>query len=167
MTLLITGLLKFIIGLIGLLMTIAFLTLAAFNRNRKGKLQNAGVSFLVTIILILSIWGLEFLMYPTNSKLDKLVLSAYREAPIGAYWLGLYEDHTWQFGNSSREIEYSGTWVISGDTLHLNSLFDTAFYNGQTKNSFLIEKNNLIEIEDNGIHVLEIGINKLSPSKKP
>ncbi len=101
-------------------------------------------------------------MHPTNSKLDQLVLTAHREAPIGAYWLGVYDDLTWELGNSSREIEVSGTYEISGDTLHLKTLGGTAFYNGATRNSFIIVGDDLMEVENTGIRGLEIKMNKLN-----
>jgi len=157
-----TGLLKVLIGLIGVIGTIIFATLAIFKRTRKGKLQYAGLSLLTTFILILLITGFEFLMYPTNSKLDQLVLTAHREAPIGAYWLGVYNDSTWELGNSSREIEVSGTYTISGDTLHLKTLGGTAFYHGDTRNSFVIIGDDLMAVENTGIRGLKIGMNKLN-----
>lgn len=157
-----TGLLKLLIGLIGIFGTIIFLVLSVFKRTRKGKLQYAGLTLLTSVIFILLITGFEFLMHPTNSKLDQLVLTAHREAPIGAYWLGVYNDSTWELGNSSREIEVSGTYTISGDTLHLKTLGGTAFYNGDARNSFVIIGDDLMEIENAGIRGLRIGMNKLN-----
>jgi len=157
-----TGLLKFFIGLIGVVGTIVFLVLSVFKRTRTGKLRYAGLTFLTTFILILAITGLEFLMYPTNGKQDQLVLTGFREAPLGAYWLGVYDDSTWELGNSSREIEVRGTYTISGDTLHLKTLGGTAFYNGDTRNSFVISGDDLIEVENSGIKGLKIGLNKLN-----
>jgi hypothetical protein len=101
-------------------------------------------------------------MYPTNGKIDQLVLSGFREAPLGAYWLGVYNDSTWELGNSSREIEISGTYTIAGDTLHLKTLGGTAFYNGDTRNSFVIIGDDLMEVENTGIRGLKIGMNKLN-----
>lgn len=87
-----TGLLKILIGVVGVIGAIIFAALALFKRTRKGKLQYARLTLLTTFIFILLITGYEFLKYPANSKLDQLVLMAYREAPLGTYWLGVYSD---------------------------------------------------------------------------
>lgn len=157
-----TGLLKFFIGLIGVIGTIVLLFLSAFKRTRTGKLQYAVITFLTTLTLILLITGLEFLMYPTNSKLDQLVLTAHREAPLGAYWLGVYNDSTWELGNSSSEIEVRGRYTISGDTLYLKTVGGRAFYSGDTRKAFVIQGDDLIEVENTGINGLKIGTNKLN-----
>jgi len=41
------------------------------------------------------------------------------EAAIGGIWLGLYVDYTWELGNSSREVDETGIFVVKGDTLIL------------------------------------------------
>jgi len=64
-------------------------------------------------MLILLTTGLEFLMHPTNNKLGQLVLTGHREATLGAYWLGVYDDGAWGLGQSSREIVSSGSYTIS------------------------------------------------------
>lgn len=156
-----TSLFKFFIGLIGVVAVIILLILSAFKRTRKNKLWYAGISFLSTFILILAVTGLEFLMFPTNEKQDQLVLTGFREAPLGAYWLGVYNDSTWELGNSSREIEVRGTYTFSGDTLYLKTLGGTAFYNGSTRNSFVISGDDLVEVDNSGIKGLKIGLNKL------
>lgn len=156
------GLFKFLIGLIGVFGTIIFVILSAFKRKRKSKLRYAGLTLVSTFALILLITVLEFLMYPKNGKLDQLVLTGFREAPLGAYWLGVYNDSTWELGNSSREIEVSGTYTISEDTLHLITLEGSAFYNWNTQNSFIISGDELIEVENSGIKGLKIGLNKLN-----
>ena len=89
------------------------------------------------------------------------MLTGFREAPLGAYWLGVYNDSTWELGNSSREIEVRGTYTFSGDTLYLKTLGGTAFYNGSTRNSFVISGDDLVEVDNSGIKGLKIGLNKL------
>jgi hypothetical protein len=162
MTLFLLGLLKFLIGLVGIFTSFVFLVLWVIKRTRRNKLRNAALTFLVTFILIIAISVLEFLRYPSNSKLNQLVLSAYREAPLGAFWLGVYDDLTWELGNSSREIEIRGTYTISGDTLYLTTSKGMVFYNGNAQNVFVISGDNLIEVENSGIRGLEISLNKLT-----
>ena len=162
MILFIAGIIKFLIGLVGVLTTLVFLSLSLFKRTRRGKLKTAGITFFTTVATILIITAFEFLIYPPNRNKDKLVLTAFREAPLGAYWLGLYDDSTWELGNSSREIKVKGTFTINGDTLNFKTLGGTAFYNGDTKKRFLIQENDLIEIENTGIGGLKIGLNKIN-----
>jgi len=161
MDLFITGLLKFLIGLVGILATLIFLVLSLFKKIRKGQLQNAGVTFLTSMVLILLITGLEFLMHPSNKRLDQLVLTGHREAPLGAYWLGVYNDGTWELGQSSREIVFSGHYTISGDTLRLKTRYGTAFGNGATSTDLVIHNDDLLEVKNTGIKALKIGVNKL------
>lgn len=161
MTMFIAGIFKFLLGLVGVLTTLVFLVLSLFKRTRKGKLQWAGITFFSTVVLIIIMTIIEFLIYPTNPKLDQLVLTAHREAPIGGYWLGLYDDSTWEFGNSSRELEINGTYTILEDTLNLTTTNGTTFYNGDTTNQFLIHPKDLLEVENTGIRGLKIGLNKL------
>ncbi|WKN32098.1 hypothetical protein PZB74_01865 [Porifericola rhodea] len=157
----IVGLIKFLIGFIGLAITFVFLVIAAIRRSSQ-KLKKAGIAFFSTTAVIIIISLVELMFYPVNPKNDKLVFTAFREAPIGAYWLGLYSDSTWEMGNSSREIEISGIYRINGDTVELKATSEKGFYNGDTLNFFLIQGKDLIEIENTGIKGLKITMNKIN-----
>jgi hypothetical protein len=110
----------------------------------------------ITLILIQ-----ETILYPPNPKIDQLILSAYREAPIGGIWLGVYEDRTWQLGYSSVEITSEGTYQLAGDTLTLIANEGTTVIGESERTSFLIETKYLVEVENSGIRSLEIQRNKL------
>ncbi len=155
------GLITSLVGLLGLVLTSIFIVLALFKRNAKNW-KRVGISFFGTAALIIILILIqEVFLYPPNPKIEQLVLSAYREAPIGGYWLGLYNDSTWEFGNSPREIEVFGTYTIIRDTLNLVASEGKIFYDGTTTNAFLINETGLIEIENSGIKWLSIGMNKL------
>ena len=157
----VAGLIKFLIGFIGLTTTIIYLISFAFKRNSR-SLKKAGIVFGSTVTVIIVITLMELSLYPVNQKKDQLVLTAFREAPIGAYWLGLYSDSTWQMGNSSREIEIAGTYRIKGDTILLKATSEKGFYNGDTLNYFLIKGQDLVEMENTEIRGLKITMNKLN-----
>ncbi|MEH0153140.1 hypothetical protein V6R21_03280 [Limibacter armeniacum] len=87
-------------------------------------------------------------------------MSAYREAPFGGYWLGLYTDLTWELGNTSREISAKGIYAVNNDTLELTTV-KGSYFNGDTINTFIFEGKHLIEVKNTGIKGLEIELNKL------
>ncbi|GAB3333225.1 hypothetical protein GCM10027429_13550 [Marivirga atlantica] len=156
-----TGILKFIVGLIGLLFTLVFLIVLLFKKNKRPFLRNAGITFISTVIIILAITIVEFFIAPVNPKEDQLVLNAYRSAQLGGFWLGVYKDSTWEMGNSSREIGLKGTYNINGDTLILKVSNGGKFKNGKSENSLIITETALIEIESTGIKRLNINLNKI------
>ncbi|MHA7102269.1 hypothetical protein [Roseivirga pacifica] len=151
----------------GLLSTIVALILSLVKEKRKSRLRFARFTFLTTILLTLIITGIEFLLYPINKKNDQLILTGFREAPIGGYWLGIYNDSTWEIGNSSREIEIRGTYTVMNDTVTLYTTGETTFYNGTKVNQLIISKNRLVEVENTGIRYFEVGLNKLNNPKGP
>lgn len=158
----ITGIVKFFVGLVGVIASLTFLLLSVFKRTRKGKLKLAIISLFSTVAIIGIITLVEFQLYPTNKKTDKLLLTAYREAPIGGIWLALYNDSTWEIGFSSREITANGTYELHSDTLTLFAKEGTTVVGQTTKTSFVVELNRLIEVENSGIKALEIKINKIN-----
>lgn len=137
------------------------LSLSAFKRTKSGKLRLAGIVFFSTVGLILIITVIEFQVYPNNPKADQLIMSAYREAPIGGIWLAIYTDQTWEIGNSSREITANGTYEIKSDTLILTAAQGTSIIGETEKTSFIIESESLIEVNNSGIKSLKIMENKL------
>lgn len=157
----ITGLIKFFIGFAGLLLTFIFLGRALIKRRKRNSLKYAAINFFSTAIIILVITVVEFLLYPTNPKTDKLLLTAYREAPLGGIWLALYTDQTWELGYSSREITATGTFALSGDTLSIKSKDGSRIIGEIEETMFLIHQNNLVELKNSGIKSLEIKINNL------
>jgi hypothetical protein len=158
----ITGLIKFIIGLVGVIGTLIFLLLSAFKRTKQGKSRLAGITFFSTAVLIVIISIIEFQVYPTNSKTDQLLLTAYREAPLGGIWLAIYDDRTWELGYSSREITASGTYQLKSDTLILTAANGTTIIGQTERTSFVIESNRLMEVKNSGIRSLEIMVNKMN-----
>ncbi len=156
-----TGLIKLLIGLAGLTSTFILLFLSAFKRTRSGKLRLAGIVFFSTVGLILIITVIEFQVYPKNPKADQLIMSAYREAPIGGIWLAIYTDQTWEIGNSSREITANGTYEIKSDTLILTAAQGTSIIGEIDQTSFIIQSESLIEINNSGILSLEIILNNM------
>lgn len=132
------GLFKVLLGIIGIIGTFSFLILSFFKRTRKGKLQYAAITFTTTIALIVGITLIEFLIFPEDDKTEQLVLTAYREAPLGGIWLALYNDKTWKIGYSSREITSQGTYEISSDTLTLSASEGTTIVGDVEQTSFII-----------------------------
>lgn len=156
----ISGIIKFFIGVLGGLVSVIFLLISLFKRKKRGKLKIAAISFLGSILLILIVTLVELFLFPTNKKTDQLILVAYREAPIGGIWLGLYDDETWELGYSSREITSSGNYIIQHDTLTINAQSGKTILKDITETSFIIGSKNLLEIENSGIRSLEILMNK-------
>lgn len=162
MTSFLFSLIILLVGVVGIFVTLAFIIIAITKRKSK-YWKKCIYSFLISgVVVILIILVHEVILFPPNPKLDDLVLSAYREAPIGGYWLGLYQDSTWEFGNSPRELDFNGTYTIHGDTLTLSNSPGSTFYNGKSSNQFLIQSENLIEIENTGIKGLKIGLNNIT-----
>lgn len=162
MTLLGFGLLKVLTAIVGTVVTLAFLLSSIFRGKRAVMLRMSGVTFSLTIAAILILTGIEFMLYPENQKLDQIVLSAHRQAPIGAIWLGLYSDSTWEIGNSPREINTRGIYSIHGDSLELKTLSGTEFYKGDSVKWFVFQDDDLVEVKNTGIRSLRIYVNKLS-----
>jgi energy-coupling factor transporter transmembrane protein EcfT len=161
MTSFLFGLIILLAGVLGIVTTLVFTVFAILKRNSKNW-KRSGYSLLISgTVVIALILVHEVILFPPNPKIEQLVLSAHREAPIGAYWLGLYNDSTWEFGHSSSEIEFFGTYEILEDTLNLTTTKGTTFYNGDTTNQFLIQSYDLWEVENSGIKGLKIGLNKL------
>ncbi|WP_277477160.1 hypothetical protein [Catalinimonas alkaloidigena] len=157
----ITGLIKFTIGLIGLLLTFVYFIVAVANKNKREKFKTAAKVFFSTAAFVIIISVIEFLVYPSNSKSSEIILEAYREAPIGGIWLALYEDKTWELGNSSREVRIKGQYQISGDTLIIIADQENEI-NADVKRTFVIDRERLIETTKTGIHSLEILTNKIN-----
>ena len=156
-----TTLIILFILVIGLTLTV-FLLIRALIKNKKERWKQARISGLTTVVVVIILFTVqELVLYPTNPKLDKLVFVAHREAPIGAYWLGLYDDSTWDFGVSSREVEFSGTYQLNGDTIELTTFDELTFYKGETEKKFIIDQEDIWEVENSGIRGLEIKLNKL------
>lgn len=158
----ISGLIKFFIGFIGVLGTLLFLILALLNRNKKGKLKIAGLTFIISVAIIVLITLVEFLIYPVNPKTEQLILTAYREAPLGGIWLALYDDETWELGYSSREITSKGTYKFHNDTLTIFAQEGQKIVKEIEQTSFTFDSGKLVEIQNSGIKVLEIQINKMN-----
>lgn len=156
----ISGLIKLFVGILGTSVCLIILIITIFSRHKKGKLKIATWTFSSTIGVILLIIIVDLFLFPINQKSDHLILSAYREAPLGGIWLALYDDQTWEIGYSSREITSSGNYLIRHDTLTLNAQSDKTILKDISKTSFIIDSKNLIEIENSGIRSLEIVYNK-------
>lgn len=152
----ISGLIKLFVGILGSLVSLFFLISSIFSRHKKGKLKITAWTFTSTVGVILLIIIVDLFLFPLNKKSDQLILSAYREAPLGGIWLALYDDQTWEMGYSSREITSSGNFTIRYDTLTLNAQSGKTILKDISKTSFIIDSKNLTEIENSGINYLEI-----------
>lgn len=142
-------------------MTLTFAVAAIVKKNLKNW-KRSGISFLATVASVfILIFIQETIIYPPNPKSDQLILSAYREAPLGGIWLGVYNDQTWQLGNSSVEITSEGTYQLTGDTLTLTANEGTTIMGEFQRTSFIIKPKHLIEIKNSGIWSLEIQLNTL------
>ena len=152
----ISGLIIFFFILITILTLIVLGIIAAFKKSLSVITRNR--FFLLTPILIAAVIFMlqEFIFFPSNPKLDQLVFVGYRDMPISSNWLGLYDDNTWEFGISSREIESSGTYTFWNDTLVITTKKGTVLWNGNDSNTFYIERGYIWEIENTGLRGLEI-----------
>ncbi|MEM9671633.1 MAG: hypothetical protein ACFB15_28450 [Cyclobacteriaceae bacterium] len=157
----VVSLIKFAIGLVGLLLTFIYLIVAVVNKHKRGKLKTAAVVFFSTAGLLIAISIIEFFVYSSNEEPRGVVIKAYREAPIGGVWLALYEDSTWELRNSSREIRAKGEYQITGDTVTMIAEEGYGIANDVAEISFLIKKKRLIETSKSGINILEIRINNI------
>jgi len=155
------GLIILFAGIIGIVVTLMFTLIAIFKRNSK-KWRRAGISLVTSTVVIISlILVYETILYPPNPKIEQLVLFAYREAPLGGVWLGIYEDQTWQIGYSSVEITSEGSYLLNGDTLTLIASPGTTIIGESKRISFIIDPKYLVEVKNSGIRFLEIKMNKL------
>ncbi len=155
------GLLILLVAFVGLITTLTFVVIAIFKKNSKNW-KRSGISLATTTLaVIVLILVQETILYPPNPKTEQLLLSAYREAPIGGIWLGVYNDQTWQLGYSSVEITSEGTYEVAGDTITLIAYDGTTVIGEAERTSFLIEPKYLVEVENSGIRSLEIQLNKL------
>lgn len=155
------GLIILSAGILGIVVTLTFTLIAIFKRTPKNW-RRSGISLLSSgIIVIILILIHEVILFPPNPKTEQLVLMAYREAPIGGIWLGVYNDQTWQLGYSSVEITSTGTYQIIGDTLTLIANKGTIIIGESERTSFVIEPKYLVEVKNSGIKSLEIQLNKL------
>ena len=155
------GLIILLAGILGIIVTLTFTVIAIIKRSSKNW-RRAGFSLLSsgTIVIILILVH-EVILFPPNPKVEQLVLTAYREAPIGGIWLGVYNDQTWQLGYSSVEITSEGTYQLVGDTLTLTAIEGTTVIGESERTSFIIEPRYLVEVKNSGIRSLEIQLNKL------
>lgn len=147
-------LLKAVVGLGGLFLTFWYLIVYIFKKDRS-QLRRAGVTFFTTVGVIILISVVEFLFIFSNTEKDNknVVLVAAREAPLGGIELKLYNDRSFELGNL-RKVKRAGTYSISGDTL-------TIANSDSVIASFLIEEKELVEIQNTGIHSLDIHENNL------
>lgn len=152
----ISDLIKLFVGILGSLSSLFFLITGIFSRHKKDRLKIAAWAFTSAVGVILLIIIVDLFLFPINKKSDQLILSAYREAPLGGIWLALYEDETWEIGYSSREITSSGNYTIMHDTLTLNTQSGKTILKDISKTSFIIDSKYLTEIENSGIRSLEI-----------
>ncbi|MEP1032970.1 hypothetical protein [Ekhidna sp.] len=155
------GLIILLTGILGLLVTLTFTIIAIFKRNSKSW-KRSGYSLLASSAIIITLILIhEVILFPPNPKTEQLLISAYREAPLGGIWLGVYDDQTWQLGYSSVEITSEGTYQLSGDTLTLIASEGTSVIGDSERTSFIIKPKNLVELKNSGIRSLEIHLNKL------
>ncbi|CAD5279938.1 MULTISPECIES: hypothetical protein [unclassified Imperialibacter] len=159
------GLVVLATGIVGLLISLTFASIAVFKKGAKNW-RRSGIAFLTTLAVTLClILVQELVIYPPNPKLERLILSAYREAPIGGIWLGIYDDNTWQLGYSSKEITSEGTYRFSGDTLLLVADNGAKVIGDFDQTAFIIKANQLVELNNSGIRSLEILQNRLNEKK--
>ena len=116
-----------------------------------GKIRIAGITFFTTAAIVILITIVEFFVFPINPRTEELVLTAYREAPIGGIWLALYNDNTWEMGYSSREITSNGTYKIENDTLTIYATSGEEIITNLRQTSFTFHSNKLVEIKNSGI----------------
>lgn len=155
------GLIILLTGIIGIIVTLTFAVIAIFKRNSKSW-KRTGYSLLLSGAMVVSLILVhEEILFPPNPKIEKLVLSAYREAPLGGIWLGVYNDQTWELGYSSVDITSRGTYKLSNDTLTLIATEGTTVIGESELTSFLIKPKHLLEVENTGIKSLEIQLNNL------
>jgi hypothetical protein len=146
---------KFIIALLGLLLTFIYLIIGLIKRN-KTRYKIAGRIFLTTWITILVITLVEFILHDKGKDYrDKeTILVAMREAALGSIHLKVYVDSTYDLGNESN-VTLSGRICVRKDTVFLLNKKDSVV------KSFLIEENVLTEIKNSGIRFLQIYSNEL------
>jgi len=156
-----SGLLILSVSILGIVVTLIFILVAIFKQSSRSW-KRAGYSLLAfgTIVTGLFLYH-KLILFPPNPKVDQLVFSAYREAPIGGIWLGLFDDKTWELGYSSVEITSSGTFDISGDTLKLIATEGTTVIKEFKQTSFIMKPDYLLELKNTGIRSLIIQMNEI------
>ncbi|GGF50179.1 hypothetical protein [Echinicola rosea] len=145
-----------------LLVGLVFIVLVfAKKRNKTRHLAIAGLSLLMMYLVNIYMASLQNAIYHPPQKLGQLRFLAFGVASNGEKgWLGVYEDATWEFGPSYREIKASGTYVLKGDTIILKGDDGDKAY----KNSRVLMAGQLSTQSKNAnLNELKIALNNLNP----
>ncbi|WP_187262662.1 hypothetical protein [Pontibacter beigongshangensis] len=140
---------------------LTFIFLVVFLRKKKlARLLHATLTILATTFLFYILNWEELTQRDFNRAKKKVVLTASREKLIGGVFLALYEDGTYELGNLRRVVT-AGVFCVKADSLFLITTDTTHLPGASSKTSFIINKEELVEIQNTGIERLEVHENRL------
>ena len=148
-------LIKFLIGLLGVVTTIVYVV-KALVKNPSRNFKTALAVLFATGGLLILITTIEFIIHDKSKDYSskKTSLVAMREASLGSgIHLKVYADSTYELG-SGTEVKTRGKIKRNADTLFL-------LKNERIDKSFILDNRALVEIKNSGINFLEIQSNKL------
>jgi hypothetical protein len=151
----IISLIKFLIGVLGVVTTIVYVV-KALGKNRNRNFKTALAVLFTTGGLLVLLTTIEFITHDKSKDYSqkKTSLVAMREASAGnGIHLRVYADSTYELG-SGTEVKTRGEIKINADTLFL-------LKNEKIDKSFILDNGALLEIKNSGINFLEIESNEL------
>src|SRR5688572_24886895 len=139
-----------ILMFLGFVIATLLLLLALFTWKKK-YLKYTGLFILIISLLGVFSFTIDFF----KNRNREVLLTAFREAPLGGVLLTLYSDSTFELSNLMT-YETSGKFAITEDTLFISTNGSYKLLKNFTETTFLITEKNLVEINNTGIGRLEI-----------
>ena len=148
-----------LVAVVGVSLTVVYL-FSYLRKKEKVKLRNAALTFIASVVLFLTLVTIAANQYPNALPKKEVVLIAAREAPLGGILLRLYADSTFEIGNS-RKVTSTGVYRLNADTLVITTTDNSKLLKDISQTSFIIEEEDLVEVNNTGITILEIHENRL------
>lgn len=160
-----SNIIRVLLAGISLLSGVTFIIWAiARKSNRVRNFGIAGLCFLAMYLINISIVKFQNIAYKPTNKIWQLKFLAFGKSSNGDKgWIGLYEDSTWEFGKSYREVKTNGTYKLKGDTIILTSTKQNSEY---FENAILISNNQETNSSELNLDGLRIELDKLNKSVK-
>ncbi len=148
-----------LVAIVGGSLTVVYL-FSYLRKKEKVKLRNAALTFIASVVLFFTLVTVAANQYPDALPKKEVVLIAAREASLGGILLRLYADSTFELGNN-RRVTSTGVYNLNVDTLVITTTDNSKLLKDISQTSFIIEEENLVEVNNTGIKFLEIHENRL------
>ncbi|WP_162055528.1 copper resistance protein NlpE [Pontibacter pamirensis] len=154
-----TSIIAMLVAIVGGSLTVVYL-FSYLRKKEKVKLRNAALTFIASVVLFFTLVTVAANQYPDALPKKEVVLIAAREASLGGILLRLYADSTFELGNN-RRVTSTGVYNLNVDTLVITTTDNSKLLKDISQTSFIIEEENLVEVNNTGIKFLEIHENRL------